>query len=457
MAYRLDDTIAAVASPPGGAARGIVRTSGAGVAECLAKVFRPASGADVRSLVERTVLAGTVPLRDGAAELPCEVYFWPTGRSFTGEPAAEIHTFGSPPLLQAVIKALAAAGARPAEPGEFTLRAFLNGRLDLTQAEAVLGAVDAGDPAEFDVALAQLAGGLAGPLGKLRDELLNLLAHLEAGFDFADEDLPFITRREIDEGLAAASAVVADLAGRMDARHATGELPRMVLVGWPNVGKSSLFNALLGKTGALVSDLPATTRDYLTAEIDLHGVRCLLVDTAGVEIDPAGPAAAIRQAAQAGSAGQARGADVEILCLDASRPLNGWERAQLAAGAGSRLVVLTKTDRAAETDFAGPAIPTSSAAGRGLAELRGQLRAAAISARLSGGRVVAATAIRCHESLRRAGASLGLAREILAAGDGEELVAAEIRTALEALGMVVGATCTDDLLDRIFSRFCIGK
>lgn len=457
MAYRLDDTIAAVASPPGGAARGIVRISGRGVGDCLAGVFRPASGVDLGSVGERTIVAGEILLRCGAAALPCEVYFWPDRRSFTGEPAAEIHTLGSPPLLQAVVKTLAAAGARPAEPGEFTLRAFLNGRLDLTQAEAVLGAVDAGDRAALDVALGQLAGGLAGPLARLRDELLNLLAHLEAGFDFADEDLPFITREEIDAGLAAASAVVAELAARMDARHTSAELPRMVLVGWPNAGKSSLFNAIVGKTGALVSHLPATTRDYLTAEVDLGSVKCLLVDTAGVEIDPTGPAAAVRRAAQASSAGQARGADVEVFCLDATRPMNDWERAQLAADARPRLVVLTKTDCNPATDFAGPAIATSSVTGRGLDDLRASLGELARSARVSGGRVVAATAVRCHESLRQAAAGLEQARQILAAGDGEELVALEIRTALDAIGLVVGATCTDDLLDRIFSRFCVGK
>ena len=510
MSYPLDDTIAAMASPPGGSARSIVRLSGPDVRQCLAHVFKPDGDVDLAAVAQPTVVAGSLRLETETTRLPCELFLWPTAKSFTGQPVAEIHTFGSPPLVEAVLETLAASGARLAERGEFTLRAFLAVRLDLTQAEAVLGAVDAADPGQLDAALSQLAGGLARPLGRLRDRLLDLLAHLEAGFDFADEDLPFVEPEELAAELAFAAGIVDDLARRMETRHSAADRPRVVLLGWPNVGKSSLFNALLGKHTALVSEEPGTTRDYLTAETEFAGAKCLLVDTAGVEEgikdwglgigkrfqgtgdrgqgealpdvdtysihDTASPS--IRQRAQSATASQASSADVEVLCLDATRPLNAWERSRLAGDALRRVVVLTKMDIVDQGDWGSgigdskeggignhqslvpnpqSPLPASSVTGEGLDQLRARIGEALFAARPGDGEVVAATAVRCHDSLRRAGESLGRARRVLADGGGEELVAAELRAALAELAAVVGATYTDDLLDRIFSRFCVGK
>jgi tRNA modification GTPase len=191
--YSLDDTIAAIASASGGAARGIVRLSGPNALKRLRAVFRSSDKEEVREPRRAQVIRGRLDLTGINAPMPCDLYLWPKGRSYTGQMSAEFHTIGSPPLLDALLNSLCTDGARIAEPGEFTLRAFLSGRIDLTQAEAVLGIIEAADPRELQVATAQLAGGLAGPLHRLRDVLLELLAHLEAGFDFADEDLPFIT------------------------------------------------------------------------------------------------------------------------------------------------------------------------------------------------------------------------------------------------------------------------
>jgi len=457
MLYPLDDTIAAIASPPGGAARGIVRMSGPDVGTCLRRVFRAGDVAAFPAVTRASMIAGSLLLGPSLSPLPCDVYLWPGRQSYTGEPMAEIHTFGSPPLLEAALRALCRSGGRLAQPGEFTLRAFLSGRLDLTRAEAVLGAVDAADAAQFDVALTQLAGGLADPLHRLRDDLVDLLAHLEAGFDFADEDLPFITPDQLDRQLAAAAETVTRLARRMESRSEAADLARVVLVGWPNTGKSSLFNALSGAAGALVSTHPGTTRDYLTRELDLEGVKYLLVDTAGVDPVPGGADEELGQAAQAASRRQRRAAHCQVLCLDSSRPLNPWEREQLGADVAGRLLVLTKIDLPRKTDFSGAAIPTSSQTGQGIDVLRARLRDAVLTAETSGGDVVAGTAVRCGESLRLASESLALARRIVRRNTGEELVAAEIRVALEELGKVVGAVYTDDVLERIFSRFCIGK
>jgi len=454
MSYPLDDTIAAIASPPGGAARAILRLSGPDVRACVGRVFRPDEPGDLSALAAPTAVAGSLTLEGLAARLPCELYLWPDGRSYTAQPVAEIHTLGSPALVDGVLRAVCAAGARLAQRGEFTLRAFLCGRLDLTRAEAVLGVIDAAGPAQLKAALTQLAGGLAVPLGRLRDGLLDLLADLEAGLDFADEDLPFISCEELSERLAAAAAEVQRLLGQMASRSEAADRTRVVLFGWPNTGKSSLFNALAGGT-ALVSDHPGTTRDYLTAELDLGGARCLLVDTAGLEPESRVPHDPVRRAAQAAASDQGRQAQVRLFCLDASRPPNAWEEAQLAGGMDG-LVVLTKIDLARRIEPGPSSVPTSSVTGEGIARLRERI-AEAVLACGPPGEVVAGTAVRCRESLRLAAQSLHRAGEACRLTVGEELVAAEVRAALEELGMTVGAVYTEDVLDRIFSRFCIGK
>jgi tRNA modification GTPase len=460
--YPLDDTIAAIASPQGGAARAILRISGPAVRECVRRVFVPSEGEFdgndwLDQIAAPTAMRGLLMLSskpDDAPRLLCEVYLWPRRRSYTGQPVAELHTLGSPPLVEWALRTLCAAGARLAEPGEFTLRAFLAGRLDLTRAEAVLGVIDAADVGTLQVALAQLAGGLAAPLGRLREELLELLAHLEAGFDFAEEDIAFITPDEVRHQLAAAADRVARLVRQMAERGENVQRVRAVLVGWPNTGKSSLFNALAG-AAAIVSDRPGTTRDYLVADVDFEGVRCRLIDTAGIDPGGSEARAGIDRAAQEASAEQGRQADLRLLCLDASRTLNDWERAQLAAH-DDWLVVLTKVDRPRRIDLVRSAIATSSATGEGLEALRRRIAGAAIAVGPSG-EVVAGTAIRCRESLRLAEEALARALAVHDAGIGEELVAAELRIALDELGKVVGAVYTEDVLERIFSRFCVGK
>ncbi len=518
--FPLDDTIAAIASPPGGAACGIVRISGPRAFDFLMQCFQPEGG---RSLREGTaklsplplgegqgvrawrehvdreaisatnrphpnplraptegwsgegtkqrslhVVAGSLRLAELHSPLPCDAYIWPKGRSYTGQPVVEIHTFGSPLLLQIVLRSICAAGARLAGPGEFTLRAFLAGRIDLTQAEAVLGVIDAHDPRELHIALDQLAGGLARPLHRLRDALLNLLAHVEAGLDFADENLEPIAREELDRRLAAAENDVAAIRRQVASRGEPIDTVRVVLVGRPNTGKSSLFNALAGDRAALVSDHPGTTRDYLVAELDLDGVKCLLIDTAGDSGEwrvESGEGWAVHrpldcdidEAARFAAAEQRRGAHVQVLCFDSTRPLNAWDRGELARAAeGRRIVALTKCDAPRLTDCAHAALETSSRTGHGIAALRNALRRQALAAGETRGDVVAGTAVRCADSLRLAGQCLRHARRVASAGQ-EELAAAEIRAALEELGKVVGAVYTEDVLDRIFSRFCVGK
>lgn len=451
MTYH-DDTIAAVASAAQGAARGIVRVSGHQASAVVAKVFQCAKPFDPVDVPRATSVVGAVRIE--SLELPCRLYFWPTSKSFTGEPVAEFHTIGSPPLLEGLLETLRRAGARMARPGEFTLRAFLAGRIDLTQAEAVLGVIDARSEGELRGALEQLAGGLGGPLRRLRDELLDLLAHLEAGLDFADEKIEFITKQELLDQLDRATATVNTVASRLSDRDVQDALPRLVLVGPPNAGKSSLFNALSQESRALVADIPGTTRDYLTARLDLDGVACELVDTAG--LDDELRASPLETASQRQTSMAAQRADVVIVCRDASQASSS-AAPEPASSAEHRITVWTKSDLAPDTPRPPKTFATSAVTGAGLTELRAALRALAAEGSTQGATGVRATAARCRGSLDEAATALARARQIAALATSEELVAAELRVALAALGEVVGAVYTNDLLDRIFSRFCIGK
>ncbi len=473
MAYDQHDTIAAIATAPGGAARGIVRISGPATEKGVRTLFSPNANKGVRNLFSTSaphVLPGSIEISlDGSPrQLPCDLFLWPTNRSYTREPVAEFHMLGSPPLLRAALEAICRAGARLAEPGEFTLRAFLAGRLDLTQAEAVLGVIDAHNADELHNAVEQLAGNLARPLHRLRDELVGLLAELEAGLDFVEEDIEFISAEELTRRLQTITAELVEVAVQISSRLTANAAMQVVLLGPPNAGKSSLFNALVERfgvtphtpTSAIVSEIRGTTRDYLAATVEFAGNRCELVDTAGIET-VADSLSSIAASAQDQTAQQSRHSLIRVLCVEATGP-NPMDAT--TDQSRSDLVVFTKTDLAEPPtsltfgQSSSPTIATSSVTGAGLDEL-----AAAVAARLASSSTasragcIAATADRCRDSVRLADAAIARAAEIAATRGGDELVAAEIRGALAELGKVVGAVYTDDLLDRIFRTFCIGK
>jgi tRNA modification GTPase len=338
--------------------------------------------------------------------------------------------------------------------------------LDLTRAEAVLGVIDATDAGELSTALAQLAGGLARPLQRLREDMLQLLAELEAGLDFVEEDIEFISRNELFQRLNAADEQLARVAQQLKTRRAPAEMNQVVLVGQPNVGKSSLFNAIVqhcgtntsagagSATAALVSPERGTTRDYLTATISLDGIDCTLVDTAGVEPIQNG-ASTIEGAAQELSADRRRRANVRICCIEATC-WNTESANAILCGADSACNILALTKAAlipAEIRNGLAVIATSSRNGTGIDELCQAIRKRlSRDATLNTGGAIAPTAERCGESIRQAGIAIRAASSVVEAGAGEELVASELRVALAERTVY-----TDDLLDRIFRTFCIGK
>jgi tRNA modification GTPase len=469
----LDETIAALASPPGGGARGIVRLSGPQVRTVLTGWFEPADARRWLDARTAAVHPGQLALPGSrGVRVPVQVFLWPTERSYTGQPLAELHLPGSPPLLETILSETHRRGARPARPGEFTLRAFLAGRLDLLQAEAVLGVIDAHDHRELQTALAQLAGGLSGRLSALRRDLLELLADLEAGLDFIEEDIEFVTRCELVARVALARRFVDDLLQQSTDRMQSRGRPRVVLAGLPNAGKSTLFNRLTGREAALVSEQQGTTRDFLVAQVDWQGLSFDLVDTAGWEDG----ATNIAGDAQRHRAEQLQQADVLLWCSAVNLEPDERDTDEQLFTLASRqsrsvLRVFTQWDRVDPARWAGcvasaddidlprQIVPEISAVtGEGLGDLAEILRQNLASSGGAARQWLGMTAARCRESLEAVSAALTRAETAVESMFlGDELIAVDIREALEHLGVILGVVYTDDILDRVFSKFCIGK
>ena len=457
MTAHPDDTIVALSSAAGPGARAVVRLSGPNARAVVDAVFL--ASLDCQGAASGRVLQpGSLTLTGVHSPLPATLYFFAAPNTYTGQDLAELHTVSSPPLVERLIADLLAAGARPAQPGEFTLRAFLAGKKDLPQAEAVLAVIEAGSDADLTAALAQLAGGVTQPLARLRDDLLNLLADVEAALDFVDEDIEFVTKTATLNRIAAGMAHLTNLRRQLDDRTVSGRVFRVALVGEPNAGKSSLFNALVGTAAAIVSPTAGTTRDYLTARLTLTGAEVELIDTAGLQ-----PALdAIDERAQALGAAEAGRADLVLWCVPANEALDETRRVSHSRAGADVLLVRTKADlsqesgsRRQETGRQRHAeILVSALFPEGTAPLCALLaEKAAAFARPP----LAPSQSRCRHHVEAALDRLRAAHRHAVFDDPPELLALALRQALDQLGEMTGAIHTNDLLDRIFSRFCIGK
>lgn len=450
MLFQTGDTIAALASAPGAAPRGILRVSGPDALSIVSKCLALGQSS-LAALQHPSRILAQWSFNNSPALLDVACYCWPDRRSFTGEPAVEIQTLGSPPLLEAMLAQLYQHGARPAQRGEFTFRAFVAGKLDLIQAEALLGVIESQDAQELRTALTQLAGGISSRFEQVRNVLLDLLADLEAELDFSDEGLEFVPRSVLLNRLHAVRRDLQELQSQAQTRNLNRSRKRVIITGPANVGKSTLFNALCASTRALVSEHPGTTRDYLSAEVTWDGMDLELIDTAGEEFVPD---EMIRLSLDLRDE-LINTADLELRCSLLSSESQSHHLIHRARPV--TLHVLTQSDRTpSEVSHTPGATIVSAQSGKGIQDLRAAI-VLALQAQSRNGELIGTTAARCEKSLNSALESLTRATDNAAQRGRNELLADDVRMALESLGELTGAWTSNDLLDRIFSRFCIGK
>lgn len=458
-----DDTIAAVATAVGEGGIGIIRVSGPAAVAIAGRLFRAAGGRSAEDQPSHYAAYGRIVDPDGGQPVDeALLLVMRAPRSYTREDVAEIHCHGGPMPLKRILALVLAAGARLAEPGEFTKRAFLNGRLDLSQAEAVIDVIRAKTDASLRMAVGHLSGAFSARVREFRHDILRLIAHLEAAIDFPEEDIEELAAEDV-------AATADKLVAAIDALLATAQTGRIlreglatVIIGKPNVGKSSLLNALLGETRAIVTDIPGTTRDLIEEYINIAGIPLKVIDTAGIRetadtVERIGVARAREVTAQA---------DLLLLLLDASAPLSADDKEVMGLLAGRQaLVLVNKTDLPAVIDMDEVArhapgkqvIRISATEGTGVAELERAIVDMVYSGAVSQAEGAFVTNLRHSRILQAARDRLAEARVTAAAGLPPDCIAVDLRAAWEALGEIVGETVGEDIIDQIFSQFCIGK
>src|SRR5947199_2531930 len=475
-----NDTIAAIATPPGYGGIGVIRVSGPeAFALVLPLVRRPAGNTDLPPSHLLTyghiVVPGTQEILDETL-----VTFMQAPHTYTREDIVEIHGHGGPLVLQRILRLVLAQGARMANPGEFTLRAFLNGRLDLAQAEAVMDLIDAQTEAGQRLAMQQLRGRVSAQVQEARQSILVVVARIEASIDFPEEDVPTPQPEALRPLITIAQRQVDALLSGSDDGRLYGQRLRTVIIGRPNVGKSSLLNALLRTERDIVTPIAGTTRDTVEEVVNLRGIPLHLIDTAGItpSNDP------IEQMGVQRSRSAAESADVVLLVFDGAEPLTGQDRQVseelkimgFGGGADTTLqvstvrsrpvvVVINKADRERRLEIekvhcmwpGAPFVVTSTLSGEGLPELEETVANLVLAGKTLHSESALVTSARHQEALRRTAEHLQASLVPLDRGLPLDFVSIDLRAAYDALGEITGETASDDLLDKIFSEFCIGK
>jgi len=465
MFAHIEDTIVAISSAAGGSPRGVLRLSGPRAIALAAAIFSPRIAGDAGFRRYR----GWVRWAAEHAELPAELYVFRAPRSFTRQDMAEIHTIGSPPVLTGLLEEMVRAGARPAEPGEFTGRAFLAGAIDLTAVEGIAAMIHAGSDAQLRAAEHLLHGVLARETQRVQLRLADLLALVEASIDFVDEPIDFVSPGQAAEELAAAAAALRAVLQRavpierLDVRH------RVVLAGPPNAGKSTLFNRLTGLSRAICSPMPGTTRDVIGAPVSLPGgEEVWLMDSPGTaEVSGEAEDRALELSRQA-----AGGVDLVLVVVDGTRGVEAqMGRLRGYGGRSHAMIVINKVDlltaeevQAARDTVAASGLfvqVVSGLTGAGCPELLERL--SSLLEATGGALSSASIAINARHrlALERAeaacGRALAIVREHARVADAAELIALDLREASGELGAIVGTITAEDVLGRSFSRFCGGN
>jgi tRNA modification GTPase len=452
--FASDDTIVAVATPAGRGGIGVVRLSGADAARIALAIVRR-----TRPLAHRVAtLARLEPAAGAAIGDEVVVTWFAAPRSYTGEDVVEISAHGSPVVLQGIVRRALDAGARLARPGEFTLRAFLHGKRDLVQAEAVADLVDAVTPLQARVAFDQLDGTLSARIAAIDAVLFELIARLEASLDFPEEGYHFVDTGELPHQIAGIARDVDDLLRDAGRGRLIREGATVVIAGRTNVGKSTLFNALVGVDRAIVTEVPGTTRDLITECVDIDGVAVTLVDTAGTRATED----IVERAGVARGTDARKVADVVLVVLDASCPLNDDDLAVLhETSSAARIIAVNKSDvvhvPAWNLDVTAPVVRIAAKSGGGLDALRCELGRALCGSEWLRDRVSVSNA-RHVGLLRDVRQSLEQAKAACEQGGAsEEFVLVDLQAARSCLDEIVGRRTGEDVLRHIFEHFCIGK
>ncbi len=449
----MHETIAAIATPPGRGAIAIVRCSGPEARAIAARVFRSRT-----ALADRVATYGEILDADGAVLDRGLALAMDAPRTVTGEDVVELHVHGSPVVARETLRALLHAGARAAGPGEFTRRAFLNGKLDLSAAEAVAEVIEAESRAGARAAQANLTGGLRSAIEAIAARLATVLEELAGAIDYPDE-VPEPDRAGVDARIAAVQAQLAELIAQWERGRIVREGVTLAIVGPPNAGKSSLLNALLGEERAIVADVPGTTRDVIEERFFIDGVPVRVLDTAGLR-ESADPVEriGIERARRA-----LEGAAVALVVVDGAQPLDADANAVLSATRERPRVVLFNKRDLGSAGYAARALPEAAAHHGSVLDAAtvDELRRAVAQTGWGGERVDLARAhlasARQADAVARADEALARARTTLDLGDDLDLIAPELLAAIAALGEVTGAVATEAILDGVFARFCIGK
>ncbi|CAN5783436.1 tRNA uridine-5-carboxymethylaminomethyl(34) synthesis GTPase MnmE [soil metagenome] len=447
--FSTSDTIVAIATPQGRGGIGVVRISG------------PAALPVGLALSATTHLeprhATLVRVGGGAVHDRAIVTYFPNPASYTGEDVVEISAHGTPVVLRAIVKGAIEAGARLAEPGEFTLRAFLHGRMDLIQAEAVADLIEAVTPLQVRAAFDQLDGTLTKQIAAIDEALFDISTRLEASLDFPEEGYHFVDPGSVAGEIAAVSSSIKRLLHDAKRGRLVREGARVAILGRPNAGKSTLFNALAGADRAIVTEIPGTTRDLVTEVVDVDGMAITLVDTAGMRFAAAD---AVEAEGTSRARAAAASADLLLVVVDGSRPLHDEDRAVLDdTRSRPRVIVVSKADLPAmwnAGDLALQAVAVAPPQGTGLQMLR-QMVVEALSSERPAEDTPAVTNLRHVTLLAEACDALLRAEQSARAAAPEEFVAADVTQARGYLEEITGRRTADDTLNAIFSRFCIGK
>ena len=456
----MEDTIAAVATAYGEGGIGIIRISGEKSLDILKSVFQPASGSD--GIISRRMTYGKVI--DDENRLVDEVLavYMKGPKTYTAEDVVEINCHGSMVSLRKTLALVLRKGARLAEPGEFTKRAFLNGRMDLSQAEAVIDLIKAKTDRSFDIAVSQLEGELSGKVGAVREKLLDVLVNITVNIDYPDEDIEELTYVELKKNISEINDMIKILTSSASAGRMIREGIRVAIVGKPNVGKSSLMNGLLRESRAIVTDMPGTTRDTIEEAISIKNIPVYLTDTAGIrETTDTIEQIGIEKTKEAFNS-----ADFIIFILDGSEELTEEDRLIMEyIGERNALVLINKNDLGQKIDAheirdAMPGvrvIQTSLIKGEGITEIEDTIEELVYGGRISQKESLMVNNVRHIELLNRAADSLQDAYTMADAGEALDFIEVDVKNAYELLGEITGETVSDDIINEVFSRFCLGK